>query len=362
MAVKQIGILTFHSANNYGAVLQAYALQKTLQRLYPKRPVKVVDYRCPAVVKAVDLASLKKEKGALRALLHYRQENAKQRQFDKFRNRRLELTEPYFDKEPLERSLGGYAAIVSGSDQVWNSKLNGGDDVYLQNFKTDGTVKFSYAASFGTTAVDESERELYRSCLYEFASISVREKSAVELVNDQLGLAAEQHIDPTLLLAAEEWLTIAEAPKKRGGYILVYMVPKQQSIIDRALKLRKETGLPIVMLSKNLKPLNVIHAGGSSPEQFLGLFANADYVLTNSFHGTAFSVIFDREFFIDLKTRWGYNLRSRSLLELCGFECSDESIGMLHFDNTDRTAAHEKLSKERERTLTYLSGMLSESD
>lgn len=353
-----IGILTFHSANNYGAVLQAYALQKTLQRLRPASDVRIVDYRCREVVKAVDFASLKKDKGALRALLHYRQEKEKQRQFDKFRNERLSLTEPYFDKSSLERALAEYSALISGSDQVWNSRFNGGDDVYLQNFRSGGTLKLSYAASFGTGSPDESETELCRRCLSQFEAVSVRESSAVRLVEDRLGLSAEQHIDPTLLLTADEWREIACAPKKRGGYILVYMVPKQQTIIDCALKLRKETGLPIVMLSKNLKPLNVTHAGGSSPEQFLGFFLNADYVITNSFHGTAFSVIFDREFYIDLNNRWGYNHRSRSLLELCGFECSDEGGGMLHFDNKDRTAAHGILSEERGRSLRYLSRIL----
>lgn len=352
---KKIGILTFHCSNNYGAVLQAYALRKTLSDLYESSDVHVINYRCEGTVSKTSFKDLRIKKGLAGAILHYRQINSINRKFEDFRKEYLQLTTPYKDKNTLKKDIADYDMVISGSDQVWNLKWSDGDEVYFQDFN-DSNNKFSYAASFGFNTLEDSLQPLYKKHLKEFNKISVREDSGKDIIEKQLGLKAEKHVDPTLLLSREEWSSIAKKPNIKGKYILVYMVPKQDSVIEYAVELSKKTKLPIVMLSKNLKPLNAIHAGDSSPEEFVGWFENAEYVVTNSFHGTAFSIIFGKKLCIELNNLRGLNIRSKNLLELCGLNINNTE-DILCFENMDWKIVEKNLSYERKNALDYLSGL-----
>ena len=349
-----IGILTFHCTNNYGAVLQAYALRKVLSKLDARYDTHIIDYRCKETITATSFKDIKKKKGLVGAVLHYRQINKMNAKFDCFRKNFLNLSKTYNATEELAADIDEYDALISGSDQVWNLRWSDGDTVYFQDFHEQNEKKYSYAASFGFTNLDESRVDFYKETLKKFNQISVREKSGKELVEGQLGLKAIQHIDPTLLLTASEWSEIAKSPDVNGKYILVYMVPKQDSIIEHAMKLKKETGLPIVMLSKNLKPLNVIHRGDSSPEEYVGWFKNAEYVVTNSFHGTAFSCIFNKNIWIDLNTERGFNTRSSSLIELCGLSAYVSKDGVAEIPSEAWKDSKETLQEERKRAEQYL--------
>lgn len=352
---NKIGILTFHCSNNYGAVLQAYALKSALQSLHPNHDVTIVDYRCKETISPVSFADIKRKRGIKGALLHYGQIQSVAKKFNHFRSKNLNLSVPYQDKTKLAEDIEQYDALVSGSDQVWNRVWSGGDDVYFQDFHCENQKKYSYAASFGFEKLKQEEIERYRNYLSDFHRISVREKSGVKIVRDQLALNAERHLDPTLLLEAEQWNKIAIDPKISGKYILVYMVPKQKNVTDFAQLLSKKTGYPIVMLSKNLKPYHVRHEGNSSPEEFIGWFKNAEYIVTNSFHGTAFSLIYHKKFCIDLHNVRGLNVRSKDLLDLCGLEYTlPKQNKMLVFDSTDWSKVDRKIQEERDLAYEYL--------
>lgn len=351
---RKIGILTFHCTNNYGAVLQAYALKKTLERIHREKEICVIDYRCRGTITPTSFSEIKKKKGLLGAILHYKQINQMNSKFDLFRQEYLQMTKSYTNVCEIADDIDEYYAIISGSDQVWNLRWSDGDTVYFQNFHDQNCKKYSYAASFGFTLLEESKIEFYKSVLSEFSAISVREKSGKEIIEKQLGLSATQNIDPTLLLNASDWSEIAQEPNMSEKYILVYMVPKQTSIIKQALYLKNKTGLPIVMLSKNFKPLNVLHRGDSSPQEYVGWFKNAEYVITNSFHGTAFSCIFKKNFWIDLNTERGFNTRSKSLLELCGLQHKINANGVAVIKETDWLQVDDVIDYERSMSEQYL--------
>ena len=350
----KIGILTFHCSNNYGAVLQAYALRQTLERLHPQNEVCVINYRCKGTITPTSFTDIKKKKGLIGALLHYKQINHMNEKFDLFRKNHLHLSKEYYKVEDLKRDMDEFDVVISGSDQVWNLRWSDGDTVYFQTFHDQNQKKYSYAASFGFQELDEDLISEYKAALQKFNAISVREKSGLDIIEKQLGLTGHHNIDPTLLLDKEDWSKLAKVPQLKGKYILVYMVPKQQSIIDRAISLRKITGLPIVMLSKNLRPANVIHRGESSPEEYVGWFKNAEFVVTNSFHGTAFSCIFQKNLWIDLNTERGFNTRSKSLLDLCGLEYRISDDGIAEVFKDDWLQSKDFLEREKARSEQFL--------
>lgn len=353
---RKIGILTFHCSNNYGAVLQAYALRTVLQELYPNKEVNVINYRCKGTITPTSFNAIKHKKGFVRALLHYRQIQKMNNKFDDFRRKRLNLTSEYFNHKSLAKDIDKYDTIVSGSDQVWNLKWSDGDSVYFQTFHNQDEKKVSYAASFGFTDLDTPKVDLYKKYLEHFKKISVREESAKSIVEDRLGLKACCNLDPTLLLDKSVWNQIAVDPKIKEKYILVYMVPKQFSIINKAIELRKKTGLPIVVISKNLRPVNVRHKGDSSPDEFVGWFKNAEYIVTNSFHGTAFSCIYKKNLWIDLKTERGFNTRSESLLRLCNLIHTNDCVVSITSGDWEESASI--LDNEKEKAKNYLRNLI----
>lgn len=357
MEKKKIGILTFHCSNNYGAVLQAYALRETLQDIYKNLEVHVLDYRCEATITKTSFQDLVKKKGFLRAILHYGQIHRMACQFENFRSEYLNLTEPIYSKDELEKCTSNYEAVISGSDQVWNLKWTNGDLVYLQDFNSRDNSRFSYAASFGFDSLSPELIGLYTKYLRRFSKISVREESAKKIVEEQLNLDAERHIDPTLLLTKEQWSNICCERKIKQKYILLYMVPKQNSVTAYAKRLSKRTGLPIVILSKNLSPFFAKHVGTSSPQEFVEWIKNAEYVVTNSFHGTAFSIIFHRKLCLELENTRGFNIRSKNLLDICKIQYdSDESFAVLN--NVMWSAVEQHIEHERIKSKEYLSSFL----
>lgn len=354
---RKIGILTFHCANNYGAVLQAYALGKTLEKIKTEKEVCVIDYRCRGTIAPTSFTDIKRKKGYIGALLHYNQIKRMNSKFDAFRQKHLHLTKAYRTVDELAGDINEFDAVISGSDQVWNLQWSDGDTVYFQDFHNQNYKKCSYAASFGFTTLEESKVDFYKAALSDFSAISVREKSGKEIIEKQLGLSAIQNIDPTLLLSAADWSEIAQEPNISKKYILVYMVPKQESIIKYALCLKEKTGFPIIMLSKNLRPLNALHRGDSSPEEYVGWFKNAEYVVTNSFHGTAFSCIFKKNLWIDLNTERGFNTRSKNLIELCGLEHRVNMDGTAEITGIDWIQAEHVIIQEKLLTEQYLKSL-----
>ena len=353
----KIGILTFHRASNYGAVLQAYALTEVLRGL--GADAQIIDYRCPEVEMCHYPSNLFKRESLPAACIHYYGKQKKFGNFEGFRQRHLHLSRRY-DRETIGETCKEYDLFLSGSDQVWSKKYSGMDTTSLLDFEEDPNKKYSYAASFGFTEFPEGTQEVYARHLQQFQAVSVREQSAVDLLRSQCGLDAFLSLDPTLILGADKWMQLAKKPDIDKNYILIYRVQPPVHLIEYAKKLSAETGCEIVYLNSSYTDHKELHhARFSTPEEFVGWFANAEYVLTNSFHGTAFSIIFRRNLTVEIQTKQSLNTRSRDLLRICGLterilpeSYTDYTLGEIDWD-----LVSSKLETEKKSSIDYLKGL-----
>lgn len=282
----KIGILTFHNADNYGAVLQCYALQETLKKQYPNDDVYVIDYKCPVIENSyIPRINFKRPW----SILTYFKTKKIRKTFKQFRKNYFNLGTPDFSS---------YDVIYYGSDQIWSSKLTNRDLTYFgKGFKG---IKIAYAASDGGEMNYDSE---ICELLNKFSKISCREKTMTEkLLKCDLKVPIETVCDPVFLLTREEWQKIAKLPKQ-DNYVLAYKIRQNLDFDSEAENIGKHLNKNVIQIvyAKSLRKFFYNRQQFSEsiiPEQFVGYFAKADFVLTTSFHGTAFSIIFDKEFYV----------------------------------------------------------------
>lgn len=353
---RKAGILTFHNANNYGAALQAYALQTTLKSIAPDSDIEIIDYTCNGVQGQRSLKRVIKKQGFVSAVLHFPFTKKRIKKIDGFCRRYMKLSRKVHSREELKTLAGEYDIIISGSDQIWNRSWNGNDDVYLQDFHDHNKKKASYAASFGIKELPQDWKDDYKKYLSSFSYVSVREESGRKIMKNDFDIDAGVHIDPTLLLTAEQWNKVASKNTMTKPYVLVYMVPYQKSVIEYARKIAAERGLDFVVVCKSLKKTGGIFKGGAGVEEIVSLFRDAQCVVTNSFHGTAFSVIYNKELAVELKNPRGYNLRSKNLLCECGLldDCVGEEEGIIELPRPDAAQTEKLLAEKRKASYKYL--------
>jgi hypothetical protein len=318
----KVGTLTFHSADNYGAMLQAYALPVAIRSL--GHDCRVIDYRGTVTsgVEVVWPTQLIREHGLLRGAvkaanrwrLGWFDPKRKDVKFNRFMEKMLPLSEKTF-RTPEEVATGDYDAVVFGSDQIWNTKITGADAPLYFGKGISGR-KIAYAASSGTDTVPEALRPL----LGDFSALGIRETGLTQTLRQQ-GLPAQTVLDPVLLLTAEEWRTV-EAPLPEalepGKYILIYTFD-EQPVYDLARKIAMEENLPMVIVrwcGAHERFSDMIQLPDCGPREFLTLIDKAAVVCTSSFHGTAFSVLFGKRFYCC--TPAGFGSRTNSLLEQVG--------------------------------------------
>lgn len=301
------GILTFYNAINYGGVLQAYALQEYLKK--GDIEAKIINYESPSIKRANQInRQVKIHKGVkLRLLktvfakLDYattkKRWKAKYLKFEKFRNAHLDLvSKGAVSKESITKL--DLDAIFVGSDQVWNPLITRGlDDVYFCDFPTNAK-KISYAASTGSLNTIKSDTTEFLKLVENFDAISTRELDLGEYIKQYTEKETIQVVDPTLLLNKDDYSKIAIKPNINHPYLLIYKLQVNENIYKLAEKIAKEKGLIIYEIGfkpwKSKKGINYLEIIG--PEEFLGLFEAADYIITNSFHGTVFSIINQKSF------------------------------------------------------------------
>lgn len=326
----RIDILTFHCVNNYGAVLQAYALKRRLTCL--GHDAQVVNFApgyktwryalfpwYPSRKRRFVHSLLSAGKIMCTNLRNGRAFFARKRAMKRFRRRHLTGSSPALRFEWQLRKPRGEALIV-GSDQIWNFSLTG-DRPRRPYFGAVAHYRrvISYAASMGADRINTSLFPEFKSMLARVDAISVREREAIPFF-ESLGREATAVVDPTLLLSAEEWRDIEAAPPSgQSPYILLYPIAMPKELYDFAEELSRRTGLPVIELrSVTARPSRpgFFRNSFSGPDEFLTLFRNARYVLTTSFHGTAFSAIYHKDFLaFDVS---GDNLRIRNLLDELG--------------------------------------------
>lgn len=293
---KNIGILTFHNAENYGAVLQAYALKNYLQKKESFSNVNIIDYKNPLVefsYKYFNSLSFYKSKGIRKfisfslQLIHLPNKIKKKKIFRKFNTEYLETKNSFFNE---------YDIIIYGSDQIWNPIITNNDLVYFG--KSFNGKKISYAASDGGELDITDDIFTYLS---DFSKISCREKSLADkllLKFSNISIVS----DPVFLLSKDDWINNFSKKPLINNYILIYKIAENFDLEDEAIKFAKKFNKTIIQIvySKSIKKIfsfNQKYISAITPNEFVGYFAFADYIFTTSFHGTAFSIILEKDFY-----------------------------------------------------------------
>lgn len=319
--MKKILTFTFHSAVNYGAVLQAIGLQRFLiDKNYKNRIADYTDecmyFYYPLCFK--NLKFIEKIKKLISFFLFDAKTVKRNYKFRRLINKELLLTDKLKSIKQINEKIKEFDILITGSDQVWNFGITKGlSDIYSLNFKNAEIKKISYAASIGNSSIPEKYSNIYKEKLSGINYISVREKTAqTELKKILQTEKIEVVLDPTLLLSMEQWNQKLTSKIEKEKYILAYDVQKDDGYIDIVNKLSSVTGLKIVFFDmKNIGYKNVLrNAYCDDPYEFLNLIKNAEYIVTTSFHATVFSIIFNKKFWVIPHKTTGS--RVNNLLEL----------------------------------------------
>lgn len=314
----KIGIITFQETNNYGAILQNYALQKSLAKL--GHEAETINYRSSYIGKPYRLAHLK-NKGlgkwlfGIAGYLCYMPRTFRCNQFRK----KIFFSEPVRQGN-IEKLNEKYDVFLSGSDQVWNYKLTGKDYTYMLDFVKEKSKCSSYAASLGLSEIDPEMQSVYKKQLGGYRKLTVREKSAACVLKPVVGREMQTVLDPCFLLNKEEWKKVFPAKSIQNPYILVYQLGVSKDVVELAQKIAAKKQCKIVFVPF---PVGKIVLGKwaafSGPAELISYIYHADYVITDSFHGTAFSIIFQKNFFTKIAgTHAGVGARIYDLLERYG--------------------------------------------
>ncbi|MEE0265821.1 MAG: polysaccharide pyruvyl transferase family protein [Acutalibacteraceae bacterium] len=354
---KKLGIVTFHHALSYGAVLQTYALQNFLNDMGVEN--EVINYRCKfiedraKIVKYIKGKSLKNYCYTLRYAKHITKERKNSQYFGEHF---LKMTKPY-TKETIKECAGEFDGFITGSDQVWSPVCAGFDSAYFLDF-ADDSQKYSYAASFGTKQLPAEKQQQYKERIGCFSAVSVREASGKELVKDVAGKDAVINVDPTLLLNSKKWDEIAAEVDINEPYIFVFTVLNPKNLVNYALELARKTGMKVIYLNKahKVKDPMLTYMDAVTADKFLGLIKNAAYVCTNSFHGNAFSLIYHKNFVVETDTQTGENNRSKELMIKLGLEnrILAEGYNPQIDADTDWSAVESFLTEEQNKSREYL--------
>ena len=363
----QIKTITCHDVYNHGASLQAYALQTYLESL--GHNVEIIDYKPPylcghynlwAVNPVYDkpivkqLYLLAKLPGRLVAL-------KRKRLFDEVTQKYLKLTDCcYHSNEELAANPPQADVFIAGSDQIWNTLfLNGRDAAFYLFFAPKTSKRISYAASFATEDVVEEYKPFVKSMLQNFDEISIRERCSLSLLK-QLGRTDGKAVcDPVFLLTKEQWNKMLPSEPAKEKYMVVYDSEKSVNLKKIALRIAKEKRLKLY----NISGFRIGYADkelwASSPFDFVKLIRDAEYIISNSFHATAFSVIYGKNFCVVNRTE-KINERLKSILEDLSLQerlISDFHLGLLKMP--DYEPVNHRLQKEIAASEDYLKTALA---
>lgn len=311
--MKKVGILTFHGANNYGSVLQAFALSRMIEKLgFEVEIVNYVPNNQEDMYKIfIDNKSIKALlKNVMAAFFHPVLKN-KSEGFEKFRAEYLNVGKKcYKEKIAIGELDEQYEYVICGSDQIWNIiAADFSEEYLLPNVRKARKIAYAPSLSTGDFCGTRNE-EKFRQLIDDFDFLSVREYSGKEKLEKLLKYNREVEvvIDPTLLLEREDYESISSNRVHNGKYIFFYSIDYNSVAVEIVKYISKKINLPIIVMFTSIKTYTILGKGfrisrKASPSDFLSLIRYADLVLTTSFHGTAFSVIFEKEFFAVMRNQ-----------------------------------------------------------
>lgn len=344
----KIGILTQPLQANYGGILQNYALQQVLKQM--GHEVWTIDYGKFTWINWLD--------NAWRVLAHKMlghkacfaitppEKDKIEAPLRRFVENNIQLTNPRskrFNKKVIRKY--GFEALIVGSDQVWRPVYNDYiEDCFLSFVSKLDIKRVAYAASFGTDKWEftQQQTEQCAELAKKFDGISVREKSGITLCDKYLGVKATHVLDPTLLLYAEDYVKLCSHISKRYPFVFAYVLDESEDKIKGIVSFAERRGLPYI-----IKGVNNTVSDDDTIELWLSYFRDATFIVTDSFHGTVFSIIFNKDFYAFGNKNRG-NSRFDSLLEI--FDLKDRMVNDLLSEKID-DISWEVVNKKRESVI-----------
>lgn len=373
--MKKVGIITFYKSDNLGAVLQAYALHRCVAQ----------NGYAAEIIQYSDIKKKQQKMNFGKRILHNLWfKTVKRGLFKDKKWSRVESfvekydalsAQAYYSSAEINQDPPRYDVYITGSDQVWNDSITGADDSYFLSFAPDESVKLAYGASCGSIKEMMKNNEKKRMLLSRLDAVGAREDALVQILKREYSIDSELVLDPTLLLRSDEWSCVAEASEiiRTDNYILCYVMPGDSVVetgIDQiANELAARTGYKVVRLGlKDTARLrfrkdDIFDAG---PAEFVRLIADAKYVVTNSFHGSVFSINFKKNVFgiLNGKEDAGATRATRliSIYKLLGMEDrlipftteNDNWKTAITTNHYDYAQVNQKLEAERRKSISYL--------
>lgn len=381
--MKKIGIISYFNYYNYGSMLQGYALQKYISQLDKTIDCENINYRHASKYKSSLFAMIQMRISRFGYYFTHLKEvitkhnysnriQLKKNLFDKFLHHYTNTTDHlYSSKEELLESDFNYDVCVTGSDQTWSPIVSGGyqeSPMFLDFLKSD-VIKAAYAPSLGVANYTNEQKSFLKEKLADFRLISCRETNGAKFLSNLLCREVPSVLDPTLLLIKQQWEEIEVIPPNiPKDYIFCYFIGHRKYYRDFAIKLSKQTNLPLFYIPVSWrdckKSNNLIFEAG--PREFVGLINHATYVCTDSFHGVAFCSNLGKNFYAFVKhsgnIHGGDNSRLFDYLERIGL--TDRLFESYTGDEIDihsinYSLVEEKLAEERKKSYAYLNELIA---
>lgn len=377
----KIGIITFQrSYQSYGAELQNLALHKYIEGLGFECETIDLLRPCHKLYKQSE-NKLKNNielsyKIDLRKTLFLLKKNGyqlfksilttnkkKKANFDTFISQ-INLSTNYKNYSELRKSKLDYDYVIAGSDQIWNPLFEYDLAPYFLDFILDNSKKIAYAPSFGISELPPKYNSAFSKWIASIAHLSVRESEGAQIIQKLTGLKAPIVLDPTFLLTEKQWIPYINLPKTKNTFILCFTLNDSPELVALTLHIQKLTGHKVIRISNNLHKMafkfNVNTINTAGPQDLLGLIKKASVVITDSFHGTALSINFNKDFFsvVSQKKNGSLNSRLESILRILKLEnrIYHKNIGLPTNDNLyiDYTKANIILDNERKNSKEFL--------
>lgn len=365
----KVVVITRHAISNYGSLLQAMATQQAIENL--GHSCEIIDYiREDESYSQHEVTLLKRKpswynnpiKRMLYLALRQPESIKAGKKFEIQQAKYLKLTKRYTSPEELVKDKPIADVYMTGSDQVWGPVENGTyDNSYCLGFTSDSDKRIAYAASFGHTEMTEELKSYYKKWLSRYDNIAVREDSAVSLLKD-MGMDALQVLDPTLLFDSSYWKKYCNPIKTTGKYVLIYQLHNNKKLGEYAKKVAKEKGLQLIRISASFH--QIVREGKMvwAPDlgEFLSYVKNAECMITDSFHGTAFAINFNTSF-VEVLPNNNTGTRNVSILKLTGLServLKDENDVALANKPIDFSYANKILDEKRKESIEVLRMMI----
>lgn len=356
----KIGIITLHCSYNFGSALQAFALQQYIEdhfgETYIINFVHRKDFEQYKLFRAG--LYLKQPRCLASDIVFFKKNYIRKRSFESFLQKYVRMTKKqYFSCGELEELNAVFDVFICGSDQIWNPVCFGAVEpaFFLQFVHTDKR-KIAYAPSISHLSLKKQDLAQMATYINQLDAVSVREKSTISLIEAMVGKPVKSVLDPTLLLHKSQYLKIM-SPCLHTGFIFVYMLEYSSELIEYAKKQSAFLGKRVVYhtfnsLWRRTKFKNAVNVYGIGPDEFLGYIYKADYIITNSFHGTIFSLVFEKKF-CTFKTKYSFS-RVTDLLNDVGLSERIYHDGIKWPDKIDYEAVNMKLDKMRQESELFL--------